>query len=72
MFCATFTSIVENHKVVDPEFSTCAKSELKVSFTEDLVELLLRGVTFNDLLESYTELQGVQLVTKRDEERGGE
>ena len=25
---------------------------------------------FSDLLESYTELQGVQLVTKRNEEGG--
>ena len=49
-------------------FSTCAKSELKDSFIKDLEELILEGVSFNDLLESYTELQGVQLVTKRDEE----
>jgi hypothetical protein len=34
--------------------------------------MILKGVTFNDLLESYTELQGVQLVTKRDEEGGNE
>lgn len=51
-------------------FSACAKSELKVSFIKDLEELTLGGVAFSDLLESYTELQGVQLVTKMEEEGG--
>jgi hypothetical protein len=50
-------------------FSTCAKFEHNTSFITDLQELiLLKGVTSNDLLESYTELQGVQLVTKQEEE----
>jgi hypothetical protein len=31
---------------------------------------MLKGVTFVDLLKHYTELQGVQLVTKREEEGG--
>ena len=68
MLCATFPSIVENHKVADPVFSCCSQSELNISFIKYLEELILRGVTFGDLLESYTELQGVQLVTKRDEQ----
>jgi hypothetical protein len=68
-FGETFTSIVENHKVVDPaRFHLVPNLDSNVSFIKDLGELILKGVSFNDLLESYTELQGVQLGTKKYEE----